>query len=183
MYVSMIWKLLPNHKTSSRWCRPGQSEACAGCDCMFLEKMFVYKAVERHTSPSWYWGLVWASKWFSWPLKLSLWNSCMMTDRDFPLVSGRKRPTYSADNRQIAAKGTKQYSRSPLCEGKTKCYQSYVYQTLKPTLKILCIYFIIVRNKLSLTKYIHHLKKKKRFKLSGVSSALTRHRGQQPIYF
>lgn len=123
-------KRLPNHKTSSRWCRSGQSKACIGCDCMFLEKKSVYKAVERHTSPSWYWGLVWASKWFSWPLKLSLWNSRMMTDRDFPLVSGRKRPTYSADNRQIAAKGTKQYSRSPLCEGKTKCYQSYVHQTL-----------------------------------------------------
>lgn len=37
-----------------------------------------------------------------------------MADRDFPLVSGRKRPTYRADNRQTAPKGTKQNSLNSL---------------------------------------------------------------------
>lgn len=76
----------------------------------------VYKAVERHTSPSWYW--VCDSEGLSWPLKFSLWNSCVMADRDFPFVSGRNRPMKSAEDRQTAPKGTKQYSLNPLCKEK-----------------------------------------------------------------
>lgn len=37
-----------------------------------------------------------------------------MADRDFPLVSGRNRPTYRADNRQTVPKGTKQNSLNSL---------------------------------------------------------------------
>lgn len=87
--------------------RSGESEA---------GQKSVYKAVERHTSPSWYWA--WDSHFLSWLLKLSLWNSLVMADRDFPLVSGRNRPTYRADNRQTAPKGTKQNSLNSLCKRK-----------------------------------------------------------------
>lgn len=78
----------------------------------------VYKAVERHTSPNWYWVVVCDKHFSSWPLKLSLWNSLVMADRDFPFVSGRKRPTNSADSRQTAPKGTKQNSLNSLCKRK-----------------------------------------------------------------
>lgn len=98
--------------------RSGQSEAFGGCDCVFQWKKSVYKAVERHTSPSWYWAWVCDANVLSWPLKLSLWNSLVMADRDLPWVSGRNIPTYSADNRQTAPKGTKQYSLNSLCKRK-----------------------------------------------------------------
>lgn len=116
----------PTTPPSLRRSSSGQAEAHGGCDCTFLEKMSVYRAVERHTSPSWYWALAGGSKWWSWPLKLSLWNSCVMTDRDFPLVSGRKRPTYRAESRQTAPKGTKQYSRSPLCKGRNNTLSEFI---------------------------------------------------------
>lgn len=94
---------------------------------IYGEKKSIYKAVERHTSPSWYWAWVCDSQFLSWPLKLSLWNSLVMADRDFPLVSGRNRPTYRADNRQTAPKGTKQYSLNSLCGRKaTKSCKTYV---------------------------------------------------------
>ena len=41
-----------------------------------------------------------------------------MADRDLPWVSGRKKPTYSADSRQTAPKGTKQYSFNPFWKRK-----------------------------------------------------------------
>lgn len=110
--------------------------------------MFIYKAVERHTSPSWYWACVCNAPFASWPLKLSLWNSLVMADRDFPLVSGRNMPTYSADNRQTAPKGTKQYSFNPLC-GKKK-QQSHWWKMRKTCLYVvhivclLCSYFVNV---------------------------------------
>ena len=53
----------------------------------------VYKDVEWHTSPSWYWASVWGGQFCSRPLKLSLLNSLVMADRDLPFVSGRNRPT------------------------------------------------------------------------------------------
>ncbi len=99
----------------------GQSEAIQWeWLCVFQGKKSVYKAVERHTSPSWYWAWVCDAHCSSWPLKLSLWNSLVMADRDFPLVSGRNRPTYSADNKQTAPKGTKQNSLNSLCKRKGK---------------------------------------------------------------
>lgn len=73
-----------------------------------------YKAVEAHTSPSWYCAWDSAAQSLSCPLKFSLWNSLVMAANDLPLVSGRNRPTYSADTRQTAPKGTKQYALNSL---------------------------------------------------------------------
>lgn len=150
-------------------------------------KRFVYKAVEWHTSPSWYCDC----KLLSWPLKLSLWNSSVMTDRDFPLVSGRNRPMYSADNRQTAPKGTKQNWLKPLCKGKTArcsltlcsecCFHNSCMKSVERFFKIKFLfhfchrchgqsyYFMCLQTSDNVTKFIW--------------ASVTNHNHQQLIYY
>ncbi len=101
--------------------------------------------MEWQTSPSWYWAWTCDSQFLSWPLKLSWWNSLVMTDRDFPLVSGRNRPTYRADNRQTAPKGTKQYSLNSLCQRKAteSCKSDARYDINVLKCLIVCIHLQI----------------------------------------
>lgn len=114
--------------------------------CVFRQEESVYKAVERLTSPSWYRGLSGDTHFSSWPLKLSLLNSLVMADNDFPLVSGRKKPTNNADSRQTAPKGTKQYSLTSLCRGKeTESSEAHVWSYLNHCTKCLIVCFNINR--------------------------------------